>query len=565
MGQSMIPTGDPRQELDCDAIIIGAGIAGLYSLYRLRELGLRVLVLEEASGVGGTWFWNRYPGARTDSESYTYGYTFSKELFDEWDWPEAFSTQVDIERYLNHVADKFDLRRHIRHGCRVAAAHFQEQGNSWNVQLVDGRQFSCRWLVMALGVLTAPVLPRIPGIDSFQGQSYHTARWPRQPVDVAGKRVAVIGTGASGIQTIQTIAKDVAQLTVFQRTANWAVPQHNRKLSRADMEEIRANHAQILQKLLDSPGCFLHKPDSRATYEVSQEEREALFEKLFAEPGLGIWQANFRDVLMDRGANALISDFIAGKIRQRVQDRAVARKLVPDNHGFGLRRVPLESGYYEVYNQPNVELVDVRETPIECFTPKGIRTSKTEYEFDIVIHATGFDAITGGYDNIDIRGSDGRRLKERWQDGPQTYLGVLVDGFPNMLMVMGPHAALGNYPPAMQFNVDWLTELLRHARARGATRIEAGSEAVAWWNAHVMQVGEGQLANEVDGWLTGVNTNIEGKSVRRVVRYTGGHPQYRQHCADVAADNYRGIGISIDADAPASSGSDSKNQSAALG
>jgi cation diffusion facilitator CzcD-associated flavoprotein CzcO len=529
--------------VDFDAVIIGAGVSGLYQLYKLRELGLKVRVFETGTGVGGTWYWNRYPGARFDSESYTYGYSFSPELLDEWSWDERFASQPETERYLNHVADKFDLRRDIQFKSRVTAAHYREEMSSWDVALEDGRAYTARFLITAIGVLSAPTMPTIPGIGTFQGQSCHTHYWPKQPVDFTGKRVGIIGTGATAIQTIQTIAKSVGQLTVFQRTPNWAAPLHNGKIGENEMHDIRANYAEIFARCNDTPGCFIHAPDPRATYEVSPEEREAFWEKLYAEPGFGIWQGNFRDILIDRKANALISDFVARKIRERVKDPAIAEKLIPKNHGFGTRRVPLESGYYEVYNRPNVKLVDINETPIERITPAGIKTSDREYAFDIIIYATGFDAITGSFDRIDIRGVDGERLNDKWKDGPQTYLGVLVEGFPNLLMVMGPHAGLGNFPRAAEYSVEWVTDLIRFARERGLTRVEATPDGVAKWTEHVLATGQGLLMNEIDSWMTGVNRNVDGKQTRKIMRYSGGHPAFREHCDAVAADGYRQLAL----------------------
>ncbi len=308
----------------------------------------------------------------------------------------------------------------------------------------------------------------------------------------------MIGTGATAVQTIQTIAGEVGHLTVFQRTPNWCAPLHNARITEDEMHGIRARYPEIFARCHETPGCFIHSPDPRSALEVTQEEREAFWEKLYAEPGFGIWQANFRDILTDRAANALISDFVARKIRQRVKDPAVADKLIPKNHGFGTRRLPLETSYYEVYNQPNVRLVDINETPIECITPGGIRTSDAEYEFDLIIYATGFDAITGSFDRIDIKGVDGRRLKDVWSEGPQTYLGVLVEGFPNMLMVMGPHAGLGNFPRAAEYSVEWVTGLVRHARDQGLTRIEATEAGTLVWTDHVKHMGQGLLANEVE-------------------------------------------------------------------
>ena len=532
---------DAAPALDYDAIIIGAGVSGLYQLYKLRELGLKALVLESGANVGGTWFWNRYPGARFDSESWTYGYSFSKELLDEWHWSEHFSAQPETERYLNYVADKFELRRDIRCNSRVTSAHYREDMRAWDVTLADGTQYHTRFLITAIGVLSAPTMPNIPGLASFKGQSCHTAEWPTEPVNFAGKRVAVIGTGATAIQTIQTIAKDVGHLTIFQRTPNWCAPLHNSSISEEEMGEIRGRYPEIFARCAETPGCFIHAADPRSALEVSPEEREAFWEKLYGEPGFGIWQANFRDVLVNREANALISEFIERKIRQRVKDPAVADKLIPKNHGFGTRRLPLETHYYEVYNQPNVELVDIQETPIECVTPSGIRTSGGDYDFDIIIYATGFDAITGAFDRIDIRGADGCRLKDKWIDGPQTYLGVLVEGFPNMLMVMGPHAGLGNFPRAAEYSVEWVTGLVRHTRDNSVTRVEATQAGTERWTAHVKAMGEGLLANEVDSWMTGINRNVEGKQTRKIMRYSGGYPVYREHCDAVAANGYRDL------------------------
>jgi cation diffusion facilitator CzcD-associated flavoprotein CzcO len=526
-----------------DAIIIGAGVSGLYQLYKLRELGLRTLVLEDGSNVGGTWYWNRYPGARFDSESWTYGYSFSQELLDEWNWEEHFASQPETERYLNYVADKFDLRRDIQCSSHVSAAHYREDARLWDVILDDGRRYETRLLITAIGVLSAPTMPNIPGIETFQGQSCHTANWPKQPIDFTGKRVGIIGTGATAVQTIQTIAGKVGHLTVFQRTPNWCAPLHNAKISDEEMRDIRARYPEIFARCYDTPGCFIHAPDPRSALEVTPEEREALWEKLYAEPGFGIWQANFRDILTDRRANALVSEFVARKIRQRVKDPATADKLIPKNHGFGTRRLPLETFYYEAYNQPNVELVDINETPIERITAAGIQTTDKEYEFDIIIYATGFDAITGAFDRIDIRGVDGARLKDKWQDGPETYLGVLVEGFPNLLMVMGPHAGLGNFPRAAEYSVEWVTGLVRFAHERGLTRIEATAEGTVKWTEHVIAMGQGLLANEVDSWMTGINRNLEGKQRRKIMRYSGGYPAYREHCDAVAADNYRALSL----------------------
>jgi cation diffusion facilitator CzcD-associated flavoprotein CzcO len=524
---------------DYDALVIGAGISGLYQLYRLRELGMRVLVLEAGSGVGGTWYWNRYPGARFDSESYSYGYSFSQELLEEWNWSEHFAPQPETLRYLNFVADKFGLRSDIRFHSRVTQAHYQEEAGHWDLTVEDGSRYRARFLITAIGPLSAPTLPRIEGVETFQGEAFHTARWPHQPVSFVAKRVAVVGTGATGVQTIQEVAKTAGHLTVFQRTPNWCAPLHNSKIDEETQRRIKAGYPEMFARCRETFACFLHTPDPRGTFEVTQEEREAFFEKLYAERGFGIWQGNFRDILTDRAANAAVSDFVARKIRQRVKDQAVAEKLIPKNHGFGTRRVPLETKYYEAYNQPNVRLVDITETPIERITAKGIKTSDAEYEFDIIVYATGFDAITGSFDRIDIKGLGGRKLKDKWAHGPQTFLGVQVEGFPNMFMLMGPHTALGNIPRSIEYNVDWVTGLIRYMREHNLSRADARPEAVAAWTDHVKSLGEGLLSNEVNSWMTGINTNVEGKQTRIIARYSGSAPAYRARCDAVAANGYR--------------------------
>jgi cation diffusion facilitator CzcD-associated flavoprotein CzcO len=524
--------------LDYEAIIVGAGMSGLYQLYRLRELGMTVRVLEAGTDVGGTWYWNRYPGARFDSESYSYGYSFSKELLREWEWSEHFAGQPETLRYLNHVADKFDLRRDIQFRSRVTSAIYDEDARSWAVTLEDGSRVRTRFLITAIGPLSTPTLPRIAGRDDFQGQSFHTARWPHEPVDFTGKRVAVIGTGATGVQTIQTVAAEVGHLTVFQRTPNWCAPLHNGKIDAETQAKIKAGYPEMFARCRETFACFIHTPDPRGAFEVSDEEREAFYEKLYASRGFGIWQGNFRDILIDHRANATISDFVARKIRQRVKDPKTAEKLIPKNHGFGTRRLPLETFYYEVYNRDNVELVDLTETPIERITPDGIKTSTKEYNFDIIIFATGFDAITGSFDRIDFQGAGAACLKDKWKSGPQTYLGLMVDGFPNMMMLMGPHTALGNIPRSIEYSVDWVTGLIRFARHNGLTRVEPTAAGVASWTDHVKALGVGLLSNEVSSWMTGINSNVEGKQTRIVARYSGSAPAYRARCDEVAAKGY---------------------------
>lgn len=529
--------------LDFDAIVIGAGVAGLYQLYKLRNIGMRVRVFEAGTGVGGTWYWNRYPGARFDSESYSYGYSFSQELLDEWDWSEHFASQPEILRYLQHVADKFDLVKDIQFSSEVQSAIYSDDTRSWEIRLQDGSRFRSRFLITGIGLLSQPTLPRIPGIDSFKGQSFHTSRWPHEPVSYAGKRVAVIGTGATGVQTIQEVCKDVGHLTVFQRRPNWCAPLHNSKIEPDEMREIRANYEEIFETCNQTAAGFLHTADSRFTFEVSEEERYEFWENLYASKGFGIWQGNFRDVLTDPKANEAMSEFVANKIRQRVDNPETAEKLIPKDHGFGTRRVPLETRYYESYNRDNVELIDIIDTPIEKITPGGIVTTEREFEFDLIIYATGFDAILGSYNKIDIVGVNGRRLKEQWSEELSTFLGIQINNFPNLFMILGPHALLGNNPRSIEFNVEWITDLIEHMTAQNLTRAEATAKAVASWYQHVLEQGEGLLANQIDSWMTGINSNLDGRQERIVARYSGTQSTFRKRCNEVVEIGYTELNL----------------------
>ncbi len=532
-------TGPHPTVLTYDAIIIGAGISGIHQLYRLRELGMTARVFETGSDVGGTWYWNRYPGARFDSESWTYGYAFSEALLKEWDWKEHFSPQPDTLEYLNRVADKFDLRRDMQFNSRVTAAHWDDAATQWSVTLASGQQARARFLFTAVGILSTPTLPRIPGVDTFRGPAYHTGRWPHTPVDFTGKRVGIIGTGATAIQAIPEIARQAAQLTVFQRRPNWAAPLHNSKISQEEMQDIKARYTDIYARCAQTPGWFIHEPDPRKTLDVPAAEREAFWEKLYAEPGFGIWMGNFSDIMVDEKANAAISEFIAAKIRLRVKDPKTAHLLIPKDHGFGTRRVPLESGYFEAYNRYNVVLVDVNETPIEQITPSGIQCGGKEHAFDILIHATGYDGVTGAFDRIDFRGPGATRLKDVWADGPRTYLGQLAEGFPNLLMVLGPHTARGNIPRAVEHSVEWQTGLLRYMREHNYTRVETRPEHVVEWTQTVIAAAQRLLSWKVDSWQNGVNRNIDGHTVRRVLGYNGNGKHYRAKTREVADGGYR--------------------------
>ena len=535
----------PLDETDTtyDAIIIGAGVSGLYQLFRLRELGLSTLVLEAGDGVGGTWHWNRYPGARFDSESWSYAYSFSEEVVQEWDWSEHFAAQPETLRYLNFVADKFDLRSDIRFNSRVSAAAYDEADTRWGVELEDGTQLSSKLLITAIGALSAPTMPRIDGIEDFQGESFHTARWPHAPVDFAGKRVAVIGTGATGVQVIQEIAKDAGHLAVFQRTPNWCAPLHNSAIDADTQLELKANAAEIFEKCKGSFAGFIHTSDRRNALDVSPEEREEFYEKLYGEPGFGIWMGNFRDVLVDEEANATLSNFVARKIRERVNDPDTAEKLIPNNHGFGTRRVPMETRYYEVYNQDNVELVDVTDTPIKRVTAAGIETSEAEFEFDIIVYATGFDAVTGAFDRIDFRGEGGLTLREKWEQGPETYLGLQTAGFPNLITLVGPHnaATFCNMPRCIEQNVEWVTDLIAYMQEKGYDTVAPLREAEREWTDHVYESADRLLLTKVESWFMGINSNVEGKQDPKFLLYAGGADYYRKRCDQIAADGYEGF------------------------
>jgi len=531
-----------------EVIVVGAGVAGIYQLKRLLDLGIDTTVFDSAPDLGGTWYWNRYPGCRFDSESYTYGFSFSRELLDEWHWKERFSSQPENLRYLNYVADKFDLRRHMQFNCRIEAAHFDETRDLWRLRIDDGREFTCRFVVLAVGLLSAPTMPRLEGIESFNGRSFHTYYWPHEPLDLAGKKVAVVGTGATGIQVIAEIADKVGELTVFQRRPNWSAPLNNSAISEAEMADIRARYDEIFAACARSPGAFLHEPDHRGFYEISREERLKLWDKLYDEPGFGIWLANFREIFVNEAANAEFSVYIADRIRRRVKNQVVAEKLVPRDHGFGVQRVPLETNYFEAYDRDNVHLIDISETPIERVTEKGIRTTVRDYEFDIIVYATGFDAITGAYDRIDIKGIGGATLFEKWKDAPSTFLGVLVNGFPNLLMPTGPQSASAttNFPRGIETGVNWCIGLLQHMWDRGYTRAEPSREAEQRWTAHVAKMYEIMLMRKAKSWFTGYNSNVagHGEGNIRYFLYNGGTPKYVAIINDVAAKGYEGIVLS---------------------
>jgi cation diffusion facilitator CzcD-associated flavoprotein CzcO len=531
--------------IDYEAIVIGAGVAGIYQIKKLVDLGIKATVLEAAPDLGGTWYNNRYPGCRFDSESYTYGYSFSRELLDDWHWKERFSPQPENLRYLNHVADKFDLRRYMQFNCRVEAARYDEAANTWTLSLSDGRRLTAHYVILTTGLLSVPTLPRLAGMDRFKGRSFHTFYWPHEGIDLSDKKVAVIGTGATAIQVIAEIADKVGHLTVFQRRPNWAAPLGNSKISDAEMASIRKRYDEIFATCARTPGAFEHEPDRRGFWEVSREERVKLWDSLYDQPGFGIWLSNFREIFTDEAANAELSEYIADRIRRRVKDPAVAETLIPRDHGFGVQRVPLETRYYEAYNRDNVRLVDISKTPIECITETGLKTSAGGHEFDVIVYATGFDAITGAYDHIDINGLDGEKLADKWKDGPSTFLGMLVAGFPNLLLPSGPQSgsASTNYPRAIEIGVDWCTGLMEYMRMRGLDRVEATKEAEERWTRHVTEMYGMMLMRKAKSWFTGYNSNVPGHEAGRIryFVYNGGTPKFVATINKIAANDYEGV------------------------
>ncbi|MDB2416300.1 NAD(P)/FAD-dependent oxidoreductase [Pseudomonadales bacterium] len=529
--------------LDYQAIVIGAGVAGIYQIKRLADLGVRATVLDGNPDLGGTWYNNRYPGARFDSESYTYSYSFSKEVLDEWHWTEKFSPQPETLQYLNFVTDKFQLRQYMQFNCWVEAMVFDKDANFWTVKLADGRQLTTRFIVTGVGVLSTPTLPKLEGLESFKGVSFHAANWPHEPLDLTGKRVAVVGTGATAIQLIPEVAKVAKKLTVFQRRANWAAPLNNGPISEADMAEIRQRYDEIFEVCARSPGGFEHEPDRRGFYEVSPEQRKELWDRLYDEPGFGIWLQNFMEIFVDEKANAEFSGYIADRIRARVDDPALAEILIPKDHGFGIQRVPLESGYYETYNRDNVELVDAAATPIVWVTPTGIETTDESRDFDVIVYATGFDAFTGAFDQIDIQGVDGARLRDKWAEGPVTFLGATVGGFPNFLMLVGPQTAASNFPRGAELSVDWVTPLLEYMWSHGYQRFDVDEAAEAQWCQHVKDLYQGMLLRKARSWFTGYNSNLEGREYgnMRYNIYNGGGPKYASMLSDMADKDYQGL------------------------
>ena len=529
-----------------EVIVIGAGISGIYQIKLLTDLGIDAILLEGDDDLGGTWYRNRYPGCRFDSESYTYGYSFSRELLDEWHWKERFSSQPENLRYLNYVAEKFDLRRHMRFNAYVESMTWDEAAHQWTLHLGDGSAYRARFVVTSLGTVSVPTLPNIEGRDSFEGPSFHTYWWPKEPVALDGKRVGIIGTGATGIQIISEIADKASHLTVFQRRPNWSAPLNNSTISEREMAEIRGRYDEIFANCAASASGLEHLPDRRGFWNLTKEERIAFWDELYDTPGFAILAGNFVEIYTDEAANQEISEYMAGRTRKRVHDPEIAEKLIPKDHGFGMQRLPLETSYLEAYNRDNVHLVDVTAAPIRRVTPTGIETSEERHDLDLLIYATGFDAITGPYDRLSITGVGGQRLRDKWRDGPLTYFGVMSHGFPNLFMAPGPQAASGgsNFPRAIEVNVDGVTDVLQHAMASGYTRVEAREDAEQYWFQEVKKSLERLLLSKATkGWIVGENSNIEGRdgSKKRYPAYWGGGARFASLFRKARADDFRGF------------------------
>ena len=523
---------------DVDVIVVGAGILGIYQLYRAREEGFSVAMFEAGDGVGGTWYWNRYPGARFDSESYTYGYIFSEELYHEWEWQEHFAGQPETERYLNHVVDKFDLRKHIRFDARVTSAVWDEDSATWTVRVADGTELRSQFLVAATGVLSVPYFPDVLGRETFTGISHHTGLWPKEPVDFSGKRVAVIGTGSSGVQVVPAILDDVASMTVYQRTPNWCTPLNNRPITPEEQRELRENFEQIRHTLNTSAGGFLHDAFERDAFEDTKEERRAYFDKMWNSPGFSKLTSNYRDILPNEEANLEWCDFIAGKVRAIVKDPGMADKLIPKDHRYAQKRPPFVTGYYEAFNSPKVSLVQLTETPIVRVTETGIETTEGHQEFDIIVWATGFDFGTGALNRMGIRGRDGLALEDYWADGPVTFLGIQCARFPNFFFPGGPHGAAGNNPRYGGDQVEFVIEELEHVREHGYQTIEVSEAAEEEWCTMVAEGAKYSPFSIHHSYFFG--TNIPGKP-RRLLLNPLGRPKLLEMMADVVANDYKAM------------------------
>lgn len=525
---------------EVDAVVLGAGFAGLYMLHQLRSKGFSTIVCEAGDGVGGVWYWNRYPGARCDIESIYYNYTFSKELYEEWTWTSRFPEQAEILRYLNYVADRFQLRTDIQFNTRVTAAHFDEERHKWIVYLNDGQHILAKYFITGIGCLSAANVPNIQGLQRFSGNWYHTGHWPHEKVDFTGKRVGIIGTGSSGIQAIPVIAKEAEQLTVFQRTPQYTIPARNHPYDENFITETKQNFEALKQSMRNSISGTPFAQNQQSAMEDSDDKRMAVFEKAWAQGGFA-FAATYDDLLTNEQSNEKAAEFIRSKIRQIVKDPVVAEKLCP-KYMYGTKRQVLDSDYFEAYNRENVVLVDVKESPIKKITETGIQTTDEHYDLDRIIFATGYDGMTGPLFKIDIRGRNGETLKEKWEDGAsvQTYLGLTTAGFPNLFMITGPESpsVLVNMPIAIEQHVEWIAQCIDYLREHDIDLVEPHKEAEEAWSKHCREIANTTLYVKGDSWYTGAN--IEGKP-RSFFIYLGGFDYYTKHCHEVAQNNYEGF------------------------
>ncbi len=526
-----------------DMVIVGAGFSGLYMLHKARGLGLRARVFEAGTGVGGTWYWNRYPGARVDIESHEYSYSFSPELEDEWQWSERYAAQPELLRYLNYVADRFDLRRNIDLNTRVTSAVFDEAASRWTVMTDKGDHVSARYCIMATGCLSAPKQIDIPGASTFKGETYSTANWPTTPVDFRHKRVGIVGTGSSAVQTITQIAPEVGELVIFQRTPSFSVPAHNGPADPAIIGKWRENREANREAQRNSAvGTLLIEATEQLALNTSAEDRRRIFEDKWAKGGFAIG-GSFADLLLVKEANDTVADFVADKVRSVVKNPDTAEKLIPRTYPLGSKRMCVDTGYFEVFNRDNVRLVDISTSPIEAVTPTGIKTKDGQHDLDVIIFALGFDAMTGALGKIDIRGRGGESLKEKWEGGPRTYLGLMVAGFPNMFLVTGPGSpsVLSNMVVSIEQHVNWISDCIASMNERQQHVIEATPQAEEGWVAHVNEAANMSLYPQANSWYIGAN--VPGKP-RVFMPYVAGVGVYRQVCADIAAKGYEGFAIS---------------------
>ena len=535
---------NPSESAQLDAVVVGAGFAGLYMLYKLRQLGLKARVFEAGDGVGGTWYWNRYPGARCDVESMQYSYSFSEELQQQWEWTERYPKQAEILSYINHVADRFALRPDIQLDTRVISAAYDEDCNRWNVRTERGEQVTARYLISAGGCLSAARVPDMPGLADFKGNWYHTGNWPHQPVDFSGQRVGVIGTGSSGIQCIPAIASQAAQVVVFQRTANFSIPAWNRPLPLPEQAAWKANYAEHRKKAKTTRSGILYDYSEYASADVSDAERQQEYERRWEKGGANYTHA-FNDIYSNKKANDEAAEFVRNKIRAMVKDPRVAEKLAPKDHAIGTKRICVDTDFYETFNLPHVSLVDLKETPVETIVHDGIRTPAGTYALDSIVFATGYDAVTGSLDRIDIRGKGGLALKDKWVGGPRTYLGLMTAGFPNLFFITGPGSpsVLTNVVMAIEQHVEWIAECLSYMAANKLAIVEPTVQAEDDWVDHVNEVASKTLFTGTKSWYMGAN--IPGKP-RVFLPYIGGLGTYTGICDEVVAAGYRGFRLQAD-------------------